>query len=340
MVSPMSGQSSPAAQRPKVAMIDIPEGNHQKQVKETLIGSGVPEGDIVSRTLTRKTVDTRNSPTAQEALETWVKRDYDEVSDQLDAFLQDPASKDVKVLNLSIGSSRITLYDTLLKRAQTDPAFKAKLLKELPTSAGQNDEELLQNIIYYVDDNLDNNLKIQDSKLRYDRLIARAADQGIHVVAAAGNDQEILQTLRKKGFDLRDDAGFNLLAQHDNITRVGALDDRGTPKNKADDRPAAFSSAASSSFPVTLAANGVDVHGDPDKDGTSFAAPQVTAGIQELLIANPNLTIEQQRAILKSSAHNNPKIPDEIEGAGMLNQKVAVAKAKQQAATPPAAPKK
>jgi serine protease AprX len=59
-------------------------------------------------------------------------------------------------------------------------------------------------------------------------------------------------------------------------------------------------------------------------DGTSVAAPIVSAVIAQMLEANPGLTPHQIRAILTSTAQKLPAVEDERQGAGMLSASEAV----------------
>jgi serine protease AprX len=59
-------------------------------------------------------------------------------------------------------------------------------------------------------------------------------------------------------------------------------------------------------------------------DGTSVAAPIVSSVIAQMLEANPDLTPEQIRTILKQTAIPLDSIPAEKQGAGAINARGAV----------------
>jgi serine protease AprX len=59
-------------------------------------------------------------------------------------------------------------------------------------------------------------------------------------------------------------------------------------------------------------------------DGTSVAAPIVSAVIAQMLEANPRLTPQQIRAILTSTANHLAKVPVEKQGSGVINAPKAV----------------
>lgn len=65
-------------------------------------------------------------------------------------------------------------------------------------------------------------------------------------------------------------------------------------------------------------------------DGTSFAAPLTSSTIACMLEANPDLTPEQIRDILVTTAHPIPDVPSERQGAGALDSGQAVAAALQE----------
>jgi serine protease AprX len=59
-------------------------------------------------------------------------------------------------------------------------------------------------------------------------------------------------------------------------------------------------------------------------DGTSVAAPIVSSVVAQMLEANPNLTPQQIRAMLTSTANPLLDVSQEFQGAGILNAARAV----------------
>ena len=64
-------------------------------------------------------------------------------------------------------------------------------------------------------------------------------------------------------------------------------------------------------------------------DGTSFAAPIVTAVVAQMLEANPQLAPYQVKKILVDTASRLPNVPVDRQGWGVINPAKAVAKAQQ-----------
>jgi serine protease AprX len=143
-----------------------------------------------------------------------------------------------------------------------------------------------------------------------------------------------VQELQRQGFRMHPAAGFNFYGMSPHVMTVGAIDNNGTPRDFSDDKAAPFSSLGYNEFGIRIAADGVNVGGDPYKNGTSFAAPQVSAAVDRLLRANPNLTFQQITSILQSTAYDNPSISNQVEGAGLLDADAAAREAQQQATRP------
>jgi serine protease AprX len=62
-------------------------------------------------------------------------------------------------------------------------------------------------------------------------------------------------------------------------------------------------------------------------DGTSFAAPIVSSVVAQMLEANPNLTPQQIKRILISTAERLPHYEVDRQGWGVINPRGAVEKA-------------
>lgn len=140
----------------------------------------------------------------------------------------------------------------------------------------------------------------QDGMSVYSEAVDEAIEQGIVVIASAGNKGPNLKTIEAPG-----DA-FNVIT-------VGSVNDGGTP-NIDDD----ILSNSSSRGPtgdgrpkLDVVAPGVNitaprVGGDYEAhSGTSYATPHVTGTVALMLQANPNLTPAQVKAILRQTARLN-----------------------------------
>jgi hypothetical protein len=143
-----------------------------------------------------------------------------------------------------------------------------------------------------------------------------AADHGVVVVIAAGNDGK-----KSKGKNPDDFA--DSFANDDNVLIVGAVDIHGVIAD--------FSNKAGTDRDVYLAALGVDVTVDETNaiyddqnvfgiSGTSFSAPQVAGAVALLKQAFPTLTAQQIVHLLLTTAQDvgAPGI-DKIYGHGILD---------------------
>lgn len=158
-----------------------------------------------------------------------------------------------------------------------------------------------------------------------DAAMRHAADAGLVIVAAAGNDGR----------------GTNLPAypaaystQFPNVIAVSATD--------ANDAVADFSDTGSY---VTVAAPGVDVaaaapySGYLKLSGTSFAAPFVTGTVALVLAAHPKMTAPEVRNRIVATADPPPaSVPDRRYGYGVVNPYLAVTAVRDDATSPSSAP--
>lgn len=231
---------------------------------------------------------------------------------------------DASVINASLGYSRNDIYEDTLESLQGNPELATHLgLKpEDITKLEKNEDgvtlitpEVAQGISKYVDARLDaEGSAYQKAKEKYQQTTENAAKNGVTVVVAAGNAHELNSVFERStpGGDT------NFLAQSDSVISVAATDNQDT-KNIDDDTIADFSSHGDGKFNPTIATNGVGVETEAGpQDGTSFAAPKVAAVIARLQKENPDLTFDQIKALLQSTAYDS-KASEEAEGAGILS---------------------
>lgn len=231
---------------------------------------------------------------------------------------------DASVINASLGYSRNDIYEDTLESLQGNPelATHLGLKKEDITKLEKNKDgvtlitpEVAQSITKYVDARLDaDGSAYQKAKEKYQETTENAAKNGVTVVVAAGNAHELNSVFKRSS----PGGDTNFLIQSDSVISVAATDSQDSEKID-DDTIADFSSHGDGKFNPTLATNGVGIETESGpQDGTSFAAPKVAAVIARLQKENPDLTFDQIKALLQSTAYDS-KAPEEAEGAGIFN---------------------
>ncbi len=189
----------------------------------------------------------------------------------------------------------------------------------------------------------------------------RAVDAGIVVITAAGN-------LGRDGSGAIQYGGITAPGNAPWVLTVGASNDKGTV-DRSDDTIASFSSRGPAlidgSVKPDLVAPGVGIEslGEATSflyqsrpaarrwggarsgqepymtlSGTSMAAPIVAGTVALMLHANPGLTPESVKAILKRTAENNSRYDQFTQGAGFLNSRAAVELARDLAGDAPPDP--
>lgn len=252
---------------------------------------------------------------------------FDIMADKINGIVE---KGNTEVINGSLGYSRDTIYENVLLSLKDNPKL-APVVGLKPTALSSLEknkdgqvlvtDEVSNAIVAYVDGRLDQRgSAYQKSRLKYQQATQYAAQNGVTVVVAAGNDHEMNEVFnaRKKGGDT------NFLAQSDYVISVAAANDQGTPQPN-DDEIASFSSWGDGRYNPTVSANGVGVKTRfGPQDGTSFAAPEVAATVARMKQVNPYLSFDQIKAILQQSAtdlYPNSSIAD---GAGVINPDLAV----------------
>lgn len=230
------------------------------------------------------------------------------------------------VINASLGLSRNGIYAGVLDMLIENPN-QAKILGINPNAIinlETNQEgkiviptEIGSAIADYVDQRLDApDSTYQQARKDYQEITKNAADQGVMVVVAMGNDHQMNPIFE------RDTPGgdINLLAESHSVISVAASNDNGTKDDVTDDTIADFSSRGNGKFNPTIAASGenVDTENYQGLNGTSFAAPKVAGLISQLQQENPDLTFDQVKQMLIDSAYDS-SADDLAEGAGILD---------------------
>lgn len=235
----------------------------------------------------------------------------DSTSDAMQGVLDNPG--DITVINQSQSISPVRVADEMWREVSGDPKAKAALAQELGLEKGASDAEVLQALVDRVDGVFENSKEIAKSKARYDKLSGELEDAGILHVVTAGNTGRFLDTLDDMGVEYDGDFADSVLFNEHTIGVAASTGDGGL----LGDRIADFSTP--SDF-VTVAIDGTDieVEGGRTADGTSFAAPQVTALIAEIRRINPDLTNDQVRELLEQAATDTRATAQE-EGHGILD---------------------
>ncbi|MFE8597183.1 S8 family serine peptidase [Archangium violaceum] len=232
----------------------------------------------------------------------------DSTSDAMQGVLDNP--DDITVINQSQSISPVRIADEMWSDVRNDPEAKAELAQELGLEEGASDTEILQALVDHVDGVFENSPEIAASKKRYDKLSGELEDAGILHVVTAGNTGDFLDTLDGMGVEYDGDFANSVLFNEHTI--VVAASTGGKRDQIAD-----FSTP--SDF-VTVAIDGTDIEvaGGNTANGTSFAAPQVTALIAEMRRINPELTNDEIRDLLAKAATDTSATAQE-EGHGILD---------------------
>lgn len=225
----------------------------------------------------------------------------------------------IKVINQSQSISPVRVADELWSEAST-PEKKGELAEELGLPEDAEDDEILQRLVDSVQGVFRDSAAIARAKARYEERSAELESKGILHVVTAGNTGDFLDDLDRRGVRYGREFSHSVLFNDDKI--VVAASTGGRREEIAD-----FSTP---SRYVTLAIDGTGIHipGDGNRNGTSYAAPQVTAVIAEVRRINSALTNDEVRALL-AEASQNTAAPTREEGQGILDPDRAVALARE-----------
>ncbi|MGE0201091.1 MAG: S8 family serine peptidase [Candidatus Melainabacteria bacterium] len=242
-----------------------------------------------------------------------MRRELEDLMTQADAPRQ--------VVNASLSFSRVDIYRALQERLRHAPDWALQVGGATP-----------QAVVRYVNQTLSDSPDFAETLASYQRATQRAGESGMVIVVAAGNANAADPDFGFPGAAPGD--GFNFLAMSDDVIAVAAseLND----EHWHDDSIAPFSSRGDGRYNPTLTApgRGVLIVGEnTHHQGTSYAAPIVSATVVQMLHKNPARTPAEIRGILQNTAHNRPDrepgFGPEHEGAGILNRQAALSLAGQ-----------
>ena len=251
-------------------------------------------------------------------------------SDAIEDILSDENSE-IRTINQSLGAPEIRIASDLYRELNDDSDFRDRFLEssELPDSASE--KQVVQALVDQVAESRMGSQAIKDSEERYDQLTSDANDHGITTVVSAGNYGRFADTVRDLGVET-DEEFYRDVLVNEHVISVGATNDQGTT-SLDDDTPTAFTSPHAD---ADLSANGQDQSTFVDGrlqsgNGTSFSAPQVAAAAAVLADQYPDLTPDDIKEILVSTAIN-PGLDESEVGAGILQADAALERAEQLAA--------
>ncbi|MFP2927331.1 S8 family serine peptidase [Pyxidicoccus sp. 3LG] len=250
-------------------------------------------------------------------------------TDGLKTVRDDPGK--IRVVNQSMGQSKLDLTLSIWSdkmpdrkagkaaedKALMDLAAELKLPPDRMAELQKMDRKERRHAVFQaladkVDSVLDGSAAFKQARADHAQVVEQLGQKGIVVVVAAGNEGEYVKRMEKAGFET--DADFPdsaLFHESPTLIVVGA--------STGKERMAKFSTPSNY---VSVAADGtkVEVASGRKADGTSFAAPQVSALIAEL--SAKGYSPEQIRGFLKSAAKDT-KAPSNLEGDGIIDMKKA-----------------
>lgn len=355
----ISGSGAPPAQRYQgntpsgsstspigVRMIEVGtngvEDKHSKQVKEIFANtSGHNAGSInVDVVGTYQPKGNKPMPEKFETLE-----DLDQMIDSQSTYVLNTMTEKIdesmaagdRVVNGSLGWSRASSYMEVIKMVAEHPTLGKQLgLSSSDISRIQVDQagsvvptsipaSVKNAVVEHVDQRLAQpGSDFQSAMTRYQDKTKSAAQSGLNIVLASANDGQY------RGIFQNGQAGLdsNFLMDSDYVFSAAAANTMGTA-DTSDDKIASFSSFGNGHFNPTVAANGVNIQtSEGNATGTSFASPIVAGTITKMLEGNPNLSFDEIKQKLQSTA-TGTSAPDQAEGAGMLNSDAAIRAATQ-----------
>lgn len=280
------------------------ENGHDEGIKEEDVIQAKPD-EFLSKltTLTEETVTGFLQATAR----------------NLDTITGNKGNK-IRVINQSQSQCAARVSRPFIEKLEASEDFRVTVKEALGLPLRAHTDTVAEALLNEVQTIFDESDKIDRAEKDYLRAAAKAYNQGIVHVVTAGNLGRVTANWEKKGIHAPEGAYRSVLA-NDYTTIVGATDSRGTTSVR-DDRAAAFTSIYAG---AEFAMHGVNVEvvsKDSKKDqysnGTSFAAPQLTGLISDMIKADPKLGVAQIEDLLKSAAIPVKGTREQV-GAGQID---------------------
>ena len=331
LLEPSAGLAEPRDRRAAIAVFDGFSGanSHGGQVEEVIQEYGgfrdrdiqrvQVGGALVGTVALGEALDAGDT----EALDFYIEENIggflDGTSQGIELILGDERSN-VGVINQSQGLGPSRVLSNLRRTFGGNAEFQAQVGRSLGLSETATAQEFYGALVDRIGSVAEGSERIGEARERYLGLSERLAEEGIGHVVAAGNDGGLADFLQDLGVDTPEGFFANPLSNPYNTT-VGAVDDRMTG-SLADDLPANFTSRGAG---AELAASGVeiDVGQALPVNGTSFAAPMVTAAFAQIQQRNPDLTPQQIEDVLLATARPLD-FPDQV-GVGVFDRHAALA---------------
>jgi len=318
------------------------EGDAHAQCVEDIVKTGYPEGSVNIMGLddpnappdpdANKFIDLYSNVTTSDGLNRLIDTSSTDMLDKMSKQIKNITEQGkTNVINASFSFCRDDVYHKVMRALMENPSLSSVVgLKSDDTAKIVYDDngeiQFPQNVAEAVAKYVNNELDTPDSAFQkslsgYQDATQQAAHKGIITVVAAGNNRKDNTPFGAKGGDT------NFLAESPYVVSVAA-------SQKADNDPNArqiadFSSWGDGQYNPTVSANGVNVATKlGPQNGTSFAAPEVSATVAQMLKANPNLTFQQVKSILRNTATDVVHDSTISDGAGDVNSTQAISEAR------------
>ncbi len=251
-----------------------------------------------------------------------ISRFYRATAHNLRSIVEDDKNK-IRVLNQSQSQCPARLARPLVRELYADPELRRRLREAYGLHPHCRKANIAEAVLDDIHDIFDQSGSIDRARRIYRNQAQKAYKLGIVHVVTAGNLGRQAASYEKMGIDVQPDTYRSIFA-NEFTTVVAAIDGRGT-NTRRDDRAADFTSPyAGAEFGMNglnVAWESDELHGD--SDGTSFAAPQVTALVAEMFSINPDLTVDEVEDYLTRSCL--PVAGEAFQvGAGLIDSERAL----------------
>jgi hypothetical protein len=285
----------------------------------------------------------RDSPReVGKALENLVSSQYSTMALRMDDILK-RREPDMNVLNMSISTSRsmyMTQMFAMLNHKNKAGEFSYPRTRQALFGADHQQvpgKVMMQKTAAFVTEKFNEPRgQIKQAQTSYQQAAKNLSEAGVSIVVAADNSQ----TLKPPGSgdsnlppwsEVMPGAGLNLYAMSEDVITVAASNSQNTPGpgRRGDDTIWVHSSRGEGAggWNPTIAAPGENIVGhNMVMNGTSGAAPYVSGVIALMKQANPSLTSQDVRGILRGTA-TDIKMGEADQGAGVINPEQAVEEA-------------